>query len=157
MGCHSLPQRIFLTQGLNLGLPHCRQILYHMSHQKSLPKASSKADVKRTRNAKLLGLSKPLVKTQQETLPIILLFGHKNIWHLGTSELFTRKRSDTGRDFDTHPPWASSYKSYKHQFQTMEGLAIWKMSKTNSSLQPKGPSQLFSPSVFFFLQSYLLS
>ena len=28
MGCHSLPQGIFLTQGLNLGLLHCRQILY---------------------------------------------------------------------------------------------------------------------------------
>ena len=24
---------IFLTQGLNLGLPHYRQILYHLSHQ----------------------------------------------------------------------------------------------------------------------------
>ena len=26
---------IFPTQGLNLGLPHCRQILYHLSHQGS--------------------------------------------------------------------------------------------------------------------------
>ena len=26
---------IFLTQGLNLGLPHCRQMLYHLSHQGS--------------------------------------------------------------------------------------------------------------------------
>ena len=33
MGCHSHPQGIFLTQGLNQGLPHCRQILYHLSHQ----------------------------------------------------------------------------------------------------------------------------
>ena len=30
-----LLQGIFLTQGLNLGLPHCRQILYHLSHQES--------------------------------------------------------------------------------------------------------------------------
>ena len=28
VGSHSLPQGIFLTQGLNLGLLHCRQILY---------------------------------------------------------------------------------------------------------------------------------
>ena len=28
VGCHSLLQRIFPTQGLNLGLQHCRQILY---------------------------------------------------------------------------------------------------------------------------------
>ena len=31
--CHFLLQRIFPTQGSNLGLPHCRQTLYHLSHQ----------------------------------------------------------------------------------------------------------------------------
>ena len=35
VGCHALLQGIFPTQGLNPGLPHCRQILYHLSHQKS--------------------------------------------------------------------------------------------------------------------------
>ena len=35
VGCHSLLQGIFLTQGLNPSLPHCRQILYHLSHQGS--------------------------------------------------------------------------------------------------------------------------
>ena len=35
MGSHSLLQGIFLTQGSNPGLPHCRQILYHLSHQES--------------------------------------------------------------------------------------------------------------------------
>ena len=33
VGCHFLLQEIFLTQGLNPGLPHCRQMLYHLSHQ----------------------------------------------------------------------------------------------------------------------------
>ena len=33
--CHTLLQGIFPTQGLNPGLPHCRQILYHLSHQGS--------------------------------------------------------------------------------------------------------------------------
>ena len=28
-------QGIFLNQGLNLGLLHCRQILYHLGHQES--------------------------------------------------------------------------------------------------------------------------
>ena len=32
VGCHSLLQEIFLTQGLNPGLPHCRQTLYRLSH-----------------------------------------------------------------------------------------------------------------------------
>ena len=31
-GHHSLLPRIFLTQGSNPGLPHCRQILYHLNH-----------------------------------------------------------------------------------------------------------------------------
>ena len=30
VGCHSLLQGIFLTQGSSLGLPHCRQILYSL-------------------------------------------------------------------------------------------------------------------------------
>ena len=33
VGSHSLLQGIFLTQGLNPGLPHCRRILYQLSHQ----------------------------------------------------------------------------------------------------------------------------
>ena len=32
---HSLLQGIFPTQGLNLGLLHCRQILYYLNHQRS--------------------------------------------------------------------------------------------------------------------------
>ena len=33
--CHALLHGIFPTQGLNPGLPHCRQILYQLSHQGS--------------------------------------------------------------------------------------------------------------------------
>ena len=35
VGSHSLLQEIFLTQGSDPGLLHCRQILYHLSHQGS--------------------------------------------------------------------------------------------------------------------------
>ena len=35
MGCHAFLQGIFPTQGLNPGVPHCRKILYHLSHQGS--------------------------------------------------------------------------------------------------------------------------
>ena len=34
-GCHALLQGIFPNQGLNPGLPHCRKILYCLSHQGS--------------------------------------------------------------------------------------------------------------------------
>ena len=35
VGCHFLLQGVFPTQGLNLGLLHCRWILYCLSHQGS--------------------------------------------------------------------------------------------------------------------------
>ena len=35
VGCHALLQGIFLTQGSNPGLLHCRSILYCLSHQGS--------------------------------------------------------------------------------------------------------------------------
>ena len=35
VGCHALLQGIFPTQGSNPGLPHCRRILYRLSHQGS--------------------------------------------------------------------------------------------------------------------------
>ena len=34
--CRSLLQRIFLTQGSNSGLLHCRQLLYHLSYREDL-------------------------------------------------------------------------------------------------------------------------
>ena len=36
VGSHSLLQGIFPTQGSKPGLLHCRQILYHLSHQENL-------------------------------------------------------------------------------------------------------------------------
>ena len=33
VSCHFLLQGIFMTQGLNLSLLHCRQMLYQLSHQ----------------------------------------------------------------------------------------------------------------------------
>ena len=35
VGCHALLQGIFLTQGSNPGLLHCRQTIYRLSHQGS--------------------------------------------------------------------------------------------------------------------------
>ena len=35
VGCHALLQGIFLTQGSNPGLQHCKWILYYLSHQRS--------------------------------------------------------------------------------------------------------------------------
>ena len=37
----SLLQGIFSTQGLNPGLPHCRQILYQLSHREAQRKVTA--------------------------------------------------------------------------------------------------------------------
>ena len=48
MDCHSLLQGIFPTQGSNLGLLHCREILYHLSHEtaSNTPRASHSVGIK---------------------------------------------------------------------------------------------------------------
>ena len=47
VGCHSLLQGIFPTQVSNPGILHCRQILYHLSHQGSptQQRSNSKSDL----------------------------------------------------------------------------------------------------------------
>ena len=47
VGCHFLLQVIFLTQGSNLGLLFCRQILYYQSHQGS-PDGTDEPNICRT-------------------------------------------------------------------------------------------------------------
>ena len=51
MDCHSLLQGIFLTQGLNLGRLHCRQIIYHLSHKESLLNSNVSLEMSDTVNA----------------------------------------------------------------------------------------------------------
>ena len=43
VGCPCLLQGIFQIQGLNPGLLHCRQILFHLSHQESPGREGSNA------------------------------------------------------------------------------------------------------------------
>ena len=62
VGSLSLLQGIFPTQGLNLGLPHCRRILYQLSHKESkkiiLPEKDS---LKCLNNPKIMTASEKLV------------------------------------------------------------------------------------------------
>ena len=41
VGCHALLQGIFPSQGSSPSFPHCRQILYHLSHHRSSDKRDS--------------------------------------------------------------------------------------------------------------------
>ena len=42
VSCHFLLKGIVPTQGLNLSLLHCRQILYHLSHEESTQTGKTK-------------------------------------------------------------------------------------------------------------------
>ena len=52
VGCHTLLQGILPTQGLNPGLPHCRQILYSLSHQGSPNTPTRRAKFEKTDSTK---------------------------------------------------------------------------------------------------------
>ena len=83
MGCHFLLQGIFLNQGSNPGLPHCRQILYLLSQWlEPVSAAEYKWLIHRSpwRNQHSLGdldavfLSSALGKERKSILRIILIF-----------------------------------------------------------------------------------
>ena len=79
VGCHFLLQGIFLTQGSNPGLPHCRQTLYHLSHQGSpMPKKGnakecskfSKPGFSNTRNVNFLMFKLVLEKVEKPEIKL---------------------------------------------------------------------------------------
>ena len=62
MGCHFLLQGSFLTQGLNPGLPHCRQTLYSLSHQGS--EEELKSLLMKVKESEKVGLKLNIQKTK---------------------------------------------------------------------------------------------
>ena len=46
VGCHFLLHEIFPTQASNPGIPHCRQTLYHQSHQSPLLRRKDMRELK---------------------------------------------------------------------------------------------------------------
>ena len=96
MGCCSLLQGIFLTQGLNPGLSHCRQILYCLSHFNGFP-FPSKSEVKSWREGKIKRIRTYQSKHSQAsflgTHTTVLWPPHAKSWLIG-------KSSDAGRDWE---------------------------------------------------------
>ena len=58
VGCHYLLQRIFPTQGSNMGLPHCRQTLYRLSQQGSLTTLKGEGELNSTWRKECQGIFK---------------------------------------------------------------------------------------------------
>ena len=55
VGRHSLLQGIFPTKGSNPGLPHCRWILYQLSHKASVPEMTGALKTLENQRVTVLG------------------------------------------------------------------------------------------------------
>ena len=89
VGGHFLLQEIFPTQGLKPGLPHCRQTLYHLSHQEVAQGLSREVNTFYTIvNSKIITYlnlyfcSKPVVKLQS-IRPTVLCYHQKCVSFAG--------------------------------------------------------------------------
>ena len=89
MGCHCLLQGLFLTQGSNPGLPHCRQMLYPLSHQGSpntpiiLTPYSLQADFRvPLKSLKIKAQPRTDINLIFETIDWIYYVHWKYMWHI---------------------------------------------------------------------------
>ena len=63
VGCHFLLQEILPTQGSNPGLSHCREMLYHLSHQGTINRDFSCNMILKVSFKQL----RPLIKNKKQT------------------------------------------------------------------------------------------
>ena len=84
MDCHFLLQGIFPTQGLNPGLLHCGQTLYHLSHQGSPTPLKQAAKV--PREASIYILCRPLYGYTASPSRVMVLLSRKREQILGVSQ-----------------------------------------------------------------------
>ena len=77
VGCHALPQGVFPTQGWNLGFPHCRQILYQLSHHRTqdtgqaVPTPAKEADAHKHQTCHRLELGLPSLQDSGEQVSAV--------------------------------------------------------------------------------------
>ena len=93
MGCHFLLQGIFLTQGLNLGLPHCRQMLYPLSHQGE--KDTNCSDTVTVKDSDFPQGFRLPPSTHSSTLGFTAMFRRWKVGRAGTPSMLRPQRNDT--------------------------------------------------------------
>ena len=84
VGCHALLQGIFPTQGSKPGVPHCRRILYHLSHQGSPFKLLCESNPGQPELQKFPSSQRETYHFHRVTQSFPLLEWH---WHLAPSPL----------------------------------------------------------------------
>ena len=110
VGCHALLQGIFLTQGSNLGLLCCRQILSHPSHQCSRRLRYSSGKKKKADIP--VGGGAPAAHLQEVTLPchtVICVNGDLRPCAVRSlcnrTQLSPSEETDTGKYSTHHARW----------------------------------------------------
>ena len=91
VGCHFLLQGISPTQGLKLGLQHCRQMLYHLRHQGN-PSGPINHSIKKKKNIYIY----IYIYTHTHTLfniPDYRTFGSESAWSCLMSRKTLPKRT----------------------------------------------------------------
>ena len=91
VGCHAFLRGIFPTQGSNPGLPHCRQILYCLSHPGSCPMSKGNQILASSVGRQILCHSPP-------GKPIFLICVYLNMatWHENVSAAGSSGTSNHG-------------------------------------------------------------
>ena len=97
VGCHALLQGLFPTQGLNPGLPHCRWILYQLSHKGSPePQGKSQGSYQGSPllNTKFTGLSLACWTSAFRVSLRVLFFSFLGIIHGDEASLISLLRKE---------------------------------------------------------------
>ena len=92
VGCYALLQEILLTQGLNPGLLHCRQIHYHLSHQ-----GSPIQYYLRKQKSQIKSLTSYLKQLEKEEKPKPKASERKEITRIRTEEINQRLQKQSER------------------------------------------------------------
>ena len=139
VGCHSFLQGIFPTQGSNLGLLHCSQVLYHLSHQGS-PKICLRVAPKCHKNKRTVKSSRKIQRQQiSENATKSIFPGREDLgWRavstcLSTKYLFVCKQSvqkqkwieQEGKVASIQFVSVTYYKSHRKTISSGSSLSLW--------------------------------
>ena len=99
VGCHFLLQGIFLTRESNLGLPHSRQILYHLSQLQEIVKDSEAWHVA------VLGITKSWTRLMAQTVKRLPAIRETRVQSLGWEDPLEKEMAAHSSILAWKIPW----------------------------------------------------
>ena len=144
VGCHFLLQGIFPTQGSNLSLLHCRQTLYHLSHQGATSRYFILFDSVINGIVSLISLSESLLLVYRSATLVRMATVKKSISKVSLTVQWLRTclpRQGTWVQSLTQedPMWCRATKPIRHNY--------WALLRSNRSHDREKPSTLTKSSL----------